>query len=57
MKVIHDKGKRLGIYRFLKFSSKKQIDKKDEDVIFILLGILSLSIIYSFRHKCWIFKY
>lgn len=58
MKMLHDKGKKAGIYRFLKFSSsKKQLDVTDEDLIVVILGILIFSVTYSFKYKCWINKF
>lgn len=56
MKVINDKGKRFGKYRFLKLSSKKQLDIVDEDFIIIVLGLITCAMSYSFKHKCWISK-
>lgn len=56
MKVINDKGKRFGKYRFLKLSSKKQLDIVDEDFIIIVLGLITCTMSYSFKHKCWISK-
>ena len=56
MRVIYDKGKKYGLYRFLKFASNKQLDEYDESWIIICLSILACSAVYSFKHKCWIFK-
>lgn len=56
MKIIHDKGKRFGKYRFLKFSSEKQLDISDENFIIIVLGLIAGDMLYSFKHKCWINK-
>lgn len=56
MKVINDKGKQFGKYRFLKISSEKQLDIDDEDFIIIILGLITCTMLYSFKHKCWISK-
>lgn len=56
MKIIYDKGKQFGKYRFLKLSSKKQLDIDDEDFIIIILGLITCTMLYSFKHKCWISK-
>ena len=56
MKIIYDKGKQFGKYRFLKLNSKKQLDIDDEDFIIIALGLITCTMLYSFKHKCWINK-
>lgn len=56
MKVIYDKGKKFGKYRFLKLSSKKQLDEEDEHLTIIVLGLITCTMMYSFKHKCWISK-
>ena len=55
MKIIYDKGKYFGKYRFLKLNSKeKQLDIHDEDFIIIVLGLIAGEMLYSFKYKYWI---
>lgn len=58
MKVLTDRGKRAGRYRFLKYSEPDRIlNITDEDWIIIVLGVLTGTLWYSFKHKIWIWKF
>lgn len=56
MKVIYDKGKDHGIYRFLNYETPRKLDEDNEHWLIILINIIACAASYSFKHKCWIIK-